>query len=77
MSQKMLPPALDKSRHTLAGEVTFARSLSPAERLGVVAAVCRADLHVLRLNRHCERLLEHRDPLPRSTIAALRRLRAP
>jgi hypothetical protein len=70
-----LPPALDKSRHSIDEEVAFARSLSPEQRLGVLAAVCRADLQLLLLNRHRERLLAHRDPVPSSTVAAFRRLR--
>jgi len=72
-----VPPALDKSLHTLREEVAYARALSPSQRLAIVAKVCRADMQVLAMNRHRERILASRDPAPQSTVAALRRLRGP
>ncbi|MCB9670190.1 MAG: hypothetical protein H6734_12005 [Alphaproteobacteria bacterium] len=71
-----LPPSLDRSRHTIDDEVAFARSLTPEERLAVVARVCRAAWHVLELNPNRDRILRERDPLPESTRAALARLRS-
>jgi len=69
-----LPPALDKSRHNLAEEVAVAKSLTPEQRLEVLAKVCRADLALLRLNKHADRLLKTRDPVPASTVGAFKRL---
>lgn len=70
-----LPPSLDKDLHTLEEEVAFARSLSPQQRLQVLAQVCRASETLLRLNPKRERVLALRDPLPASTVEALARLR--
>lgn len=72
-----LPPSLDKDHHPLAEEVAYARSLAPAERLRVVALVCRATLQALNLHSKRDRVLAMRDPLPASTREALRRLRQP
>ena len=74
MALVSLPPSLDKFRHTTAEEVAYARSLSPQQRLTILASVCKADLQVLKLNRHRERLILKRDPVPQSTVAAFRRL---
>lgn len=71
-----LPPALDKKRHPISEEVAFSRSLTPEQRLEILAKVCRADLEILKLNGHKQELLRNRDPLPPSTITALERLRA-
>ena len=70
-----LPASLDKSRRTIAEEVSYARSLSTIERVSVLANVCRADLRLLKLNKHKDRLLLMKDPLPDSTIVALERLK--
>lgn len=72
-----LPPSLDRTRHTLAEEVAFARSLTVEQRVQVVALVCRAALQVLNLNPKREQVMASRDPLPASTQAALQRLRLP
>ncbi len=69
-----LSPSLDRSRHSLTDEVAFARSLSPEERLVVLAQVCKSSYELLKLNRHRERLLTVRDPVPPSTLAAWRSL---
>lgn len=74
MSDKGLPPALDKSRHDLTEEVGFAKSLTPKQRLEVLAKVCRSDLELLKLNEHADRLLKERDPVPPSTVKAFKRL---
>ena len=71
-----LPPSLDRDLHTLEEEVAPARALTPEQRLAVVASVCRAAMHVLRMHPKRERVLALRDPVPASTRAALRRLRA-
>ncbi|MDZ7685702.1 MAG: hypothetical protein U5O39_12385 [Gammaproteobacteria bacterium] len=72
--RKQLPPALDKSRHDLSEEVAFAKSLTPERRLAVLEKVCRAELEILKLNKNADQLLKTRDPLPASTVKALRRL---
>lgn len=72
-----LPPSLDRTRHTLAEEVAFARSLTVEQRVQVVALVCRAALQVLNLNPKREQVMASRDPFPASTQAALQRLRLP
>lgn len=69
-----LPPSLDKSRHDLAEEVAFAKSLTPEQRLEVLAKVCRANLELLKLNKNADRLLKSRDPVPASTAKAFKRL---
>ena len=71
-----LPPSLDPRRHPLDEEVAPARAMTPEERLVVVASVCRAAMLVLRMHPKRERVLAMRDPVPESTRAALRRLRA-
>lgn len=70
-----LPPSLDRRVHTVEDEVAFAKSLTLEQRLEVVALVCRAAIQVLQLNPLREQVMAARDPLPVSTIAALRRLR--
>ncbi len=70
-----LPPSLDKRRHSGDAEVAYARSLTPEERLRLVARVCRSTLHALRIHSKPEVVLATRDPLPDSTVRALRRLR--
>lgn len=70
-----LPPSLQKERHPLRDEVAWARSLSPEERLIIVAMLCRDAVTLLQMNSKRERVLELRDPVPQSTRVALARLR--
>ena len=70
-----LPPSLDCHRHTLEEETAFARSLTPEQRVQILALACQAARHTLHINPKREQLLQMKDPLPASTIAALRRLR--
>ena len=70
-----LPRSLQKELHPVEDEVAFARSLTPEERLHLVALACRASLKILQLNEQREKVLEMRDPLPVSTLIALERLR--
>ena len=72
-----LPPSLDRNVHSLAEEVAFARSLTPEQRLQVVALVCRAAIQLLNLNPKREQVMALRSSLPESTLAALERLRTP
>ena len=70
-----LPPSLRKELHPIEEEVAWAKGLTPEERLAVVALVCRDAITLLNMNPNRERVLEMRDPLPTSTVAALARLR--
>lgn len=71
-----LPPSLDASRHPLAEEVAFAKSLTPEQRLAVVAQVCRAAWTLLSMHPKRDRVLALRDPVPESTRIAWKRLHA-
>ena len=71
----VLPPSLRRELHSVEDEVAWARALTPSQRLEVLAALCRDSLILLGMNPHAERILAHRDPVPPSTVAALRRLR--
>lgn len=70
-----LPPSLQKERHTLEEEVSWAKRLAPEERLAVVAALCRDAVTLLELNPKAAAVIELRDPVPDSTRIALARLR--
>lgn len=50
-------------------------NMAPANRLRVLAAVCRAAGKMLRSRADAEIALSYQDPLPASSIAALDRLR--
>lgn len=71
-----LPPSLRRELHPIEEEVAWARGLSPEERLAVVALLCRDNVTLLNMNPRRERVLEMRDPVPPSTVAALARLRS-
>ncbi len=64
---KELPKSLDRRLHSVHDEVAFARSLSPEQRLLVVARVCRSARAILNLNPRRERVLALRDPVPETT----------
>jgi hypothetical protein len=49
--------------------------MTPADRLRVLGAVCRAAGKLLRSRSDAEIALRYADPLPPSSIAALERLR--
>lgn len=70
-----LPPSLDRTRRTIADEVAWARTLTPEQRLGVLASLCRDAMKLLALNDKRDRVLTLRDPVPESTKLALQRLR--
>lgn len=70
-----LPPSFNRERHGLAAEVAFARSLTPRQRVDIVALVCRAAIQELSMNARRDALLAQREPLPASTLVVLRRLR--
>jgi hypothetical protein len=56
-------------------EVAEWRDLSAAERWRLAKLCARAAMWAVRTNAHPERILEHVDPLPDSTVAALARMR--
>jgi len=51
------------------------RDMAPSERAALMAAACRAAARLLRSRVDRERVLEHTDPLPESSVQALARLR--
>ncbi len=71
----VLPPSLDKRIHTLREETEFARSLTPQQRLEVVAKVCASAIRILEMHPKRDKVLATRAPLPESTRLALKRLR--
>lgn len=70
-----LPPSLQKERHSLEEEVAWARTLTPSERLAVVALLCRDAVVLLAMNPKAAEVLAMRDPVPESTRVAFARLR--
>lgn len=68
-----LPPSLRKELHPVEDEVAWARSLTPEQRLIVVAVLCRDSVILLNMNERREAVLASRDPVPPSTTAALAR----
>jgi len=71
-----LPKWVVDNRTAVAQEAAPYRNLTTEERWRATAAACRAAAKQLALRPDRERLLAYRDPLPQSTIDALRRLRA-
>lgn len=57
-------------------EVAPFKQATMAERWGATNRCCRAAASMLRFHREPGRVLAHRDPLPGSSLALLRRLRA-
>ena len=55
--------------------VAWARSLTPEERLAVVALLCRDVITLLSMNDKRDRVLASRDLVPESTRRAFARLR--
>lgn len=76
MKQAALPPWAVDNRTAVAREAAPYRGLTPAQRAQALAAACRAAARQLAERPDRQRLREYRDPLPQSSVAALRRLRA-
>ncbi len=70
-----LPPSLRRELHSIDEEVAWAKGLNPEERLAVVALLCRDSVTLLNMNPRRDRVLEARDAVPESTVAAYARLR--
>jgi hypothetical protein len=71
-----MPKWVVSNRESVEREAAPYRGLSNEERVRVLKAACRSAARQLRARPDRERLLAYRDPLPASTIALLRRLRA-
>jgi len=71
-----LPKWVVDNRTSVEREAAPYRGLSPEERWRATAAACRSGARQLAQRADRQRLVDYRDPLPASTIAALRRLRA-
>jgi hypothetical protein len=70
-----LPGWVVDNRTAVAREAAPYRRLSPLERLRLTAIACRGSARQLAARPDRRRLLDHLDPLPASTVAALDRLR--
>jgi hypothetical protein len=71
-----LPPWVTDNRTAVAREAAPYRGLTPEARWRATAAACRAAARQLAHRSDRERILAFRDPLPESSVEALRRLRA-
>lgn len=71
-----LPGWAVDNRASVFAEAAEYRDLTPEQRLEITGAACRAAAKVITLQADPTRALEWRDPLPRSSVEALRRLRA-
>jgi len=71
-----LPKWVVDNRTAVAREAEPYRRATPADRARDMAMACRAAARQLASRADRQRILDHRDPLPDSTITALRRLRA-
>ncbi len=76
MTRAALPPWVLDNRTAVAREAAPYRGLTPAQRTQALAAACRAAARQLAARPDRQRLREYRDPLPESSAAVLRRLRA-
>jgi hypothetical protein len=76
MNRTALPPWVVDNRTAVAREAAPYRGLTPEQRSRALAAACRAAARQLAARPDRQRLLEYRDPLPETSVAALRRLRA-
>ena len=76
MARSALPAWVVDNRTAVAREAAPYRGLTPAQRAQAVASACRAAARQLATRPDRQRLIEYRDPLPSSSAALLRRLRA-
>lgn len=70
-----LPGWVVDDRESVRREAEPFRDMDPEERILLVAAACRAMARLLALRDDRDQVLMHEDPLPASTVQALRRLR--
>jgi hypothetical protein len=71
-----LPGWVVDNRTSVEREASAYLTLTPEQRWRATAAACRSAARQLASRQDRSRLLEYRDPLPDSSIIALRRLRA-
>lgn len=71
----LLPPSLRRENDPTEEKLAPYRDMTPEERVAITAAVCRSAAAMLALHADRQRILDLQDPLPESTLAALRRLR--
>lgn len=71
-----LPPWVVDNRTAVKREAAPYLALTAAERWRATAAACRSAARQLAQRPDRARLLEYRDPLPASSVAVLRHLRA-
>ena len=71
-----LPQWAVDNRTAVAREAEPYRKLTVEARWRATATACRGAAHQLAQRADRKRLLEYRDPLPESSVLALRRLRA-
>jgi len=76
MKRTAIPPWAVDNRTSVAREAAPYRGLTQEKRAQALAAACRAAARQLAERPDRQRLVEYRDPLPQSSIVALRRLRA-
>ncbi len=76
MTRPALPPWVVDNRTSVAREAEPYRTMTAAARAQALAAACRAAARQLAARPDRQRLREYRDPLPESSLIALRRLRA-
>lgn len=75
MTRTAIPRWAVDNRTAVQREAAPYRGLTPEQRAQAVAAACRAAARQLAERPDRQRLVEYRDPLPESSVAALRRLR--
>ena len=71
---KSVIPWAKTDRESVRQEAEPYREMSVEGRLVALAAACRAAMRLLRTRDDQRRVLAHTDPLPESSIRALRRL---
>jgi hypothetical protein len=70
-----LPKWVVDNRTSVAREAAPYRGLTPEQRLRDTAIACRGAARQLAARSDRQRVLDYRDPLPASSVAALQRLR--
>lgn len=70
-----LPPSLRRENDPTVEKLAEYRDMTPEQRAAVTAAVCRTAAALLAMHTDPTRVLEFQEPLPPSSVAALRRLR--
>jgi hypothetical protein len=72
---RCLPGWVQDNVSAVRDEAAPYREMTPERRRQALHSACRAAVHQLASRADRERILAYRDPLPASSVAALRRLR--